>query len=268
MDSLEYDNVIADIELMVDMTCQSCVKEITVSIENNLRSTRVLTVDVPEQRLVVRGTDLSIDVIDTIKSTGRSAIIAGFGSKGSAVCSVGVAPDGWEKGCGGAGGEGVTGVHGIIRVIEIDTPSSGSGLLFEGRIGGLQPGAQHSLVVHQFGDLTKGCDNVGLPYKPTTTNKQSTGTLGTTITSEEGKTQFRIFNKDYDIWDLIGRSIVLHSVNPQTKESNKRLACGIICRAATVGQNPKKICPCDNQPTLTIAEQQQLEQQQQQQSNL
>ncbi|EFA82558.1 copper chaperone for superoxide dismutase [Heterostelium album PN500] len=280
MDSLLDDDIVTEMELMVDMSCHRCVDDITEKIKSSsLKKTEITGADIGAQRLFLKsGADLAVDIIETInRTTGRNATLSGFGTKGSAVCSVGVA-EGWEKGCGGAGGVGSEGVHGVIRVVEIDTTNTttthNNGILFEGRIGGLKPNTKHSIAIHQYGDLTNGCENVGDIYKPIAKTTTNTEFNGTSIANEDGKVEFRVLNKEYpDFWSLIGRSIVLHSMKDDGRSLDRRIACGIICRAATIGQNPKRICPCDNQPTepmtaeLKAAQDKQFQQQQQQQQS-
>eukprot|EP01133_Synstelium_polycarpum_P011969 gene11969-13961_t len=249
MDSLMDHNLATEIELAVDLSCGACVEDIRGVIASKLTATKMVDASVEDQRIVVSGTDLTSDVIDVISATGRSVSIRGFGSGGSAVCSLGTIPN-WEKGCGGAGGEGSDGVNGVMRVIETAKDT----ILFEGRFVGLANGDRHSIAVHQYGDLTKGCDCVGDIYIPPTSSSSYNGILGTSTVKEDGRVQFRELTKQYgDFWDLIGRSIVLHSHNGDGS-LNKRVACGVICRAASIGQNPKKICPCDNQPTERLPE--------------
>ncbi|KYQ89753.1 copper chaperone for superoxide dismutase [Tieghemostelium lacteum] len=233
------------VELNVDIHCNSCVDTISKGIKDNLKQTEIVQVDLHEQRLVLESSDLTIDICDVINSTGKTATICGVGSgKGSAVCSIGEI-EGWEKGCGGAGGEGVKGVYGVVRILQ----TSASQILFEGIFKGLNDQEQTkkpTLVVHEFGNLLNGCQSVGKPYKNT---QQQQPVIGTSTVSEHGQSQFRVMTKDrYEFWDLIGRSIVLHSSDDIDSPNDKRIACGIICRAASVGQNQKKICPCDGPP--------------------
>ncbi|EGC34371.1 hypothetical protein DICPUDRAFT_19840, partial [Dictyostelium purpureum] len=283
------------VELNVDLSCQSCVDTVTKEIKDKLKNTKIIKSDLQDQKFILQGTDLTMDILDTIKNTGREVSICGISPiennnnnnnkdnnieesqqhivDGAAVCSLGII-EGWEKGCGGSGGEGSKGVYGVVRLLKASKEKT----LFEGRVTGLKPG-KHSLVVHQFGNLTSGCDNVGEPY---ISNKQSNNIfsdnnnnsnidtakgnkcreiinkiIGTSLVKQDGKAEFRVLSEKYEFWDLIGRSIVLHSQDAKYADTHKeskpesdnilgeRIACGVICRAALVGQNPKKICPCD-----------------------
>ncbi|KAN0008777.1 hypothetical protein ACTFIU_002070 [Dictyostelium citrinum] len=285
------------VELNVDISCQSCIDSISKELKEKLGNTKLVEHDISEQRIVLQGTDLTQDILDTIKHTGRNATICGLSSttqptpschkkqqeqqqqqqqelvSGSAVCSLGLIEN-WQKGCGGSGGVGSKGVYGVIRLLRASTSKT----LFEGRVTGLKPG-KHSLVVHEFGNLMNGCDDVGEPFISNIENNNNNNNnndkninkckdflnkiIGTSDVKQDGKAEFRVLSDKYDFWDLIGRSIVLHSQdskyspildvknnnNVVNSESDKilgeRVACGIISRAASVGQNHKKVCPCD-----------------------
>ncbi|KAM9994062.1 hypothetical protein ACTFIZ_012024 [Dictyostelium cf. discoideum] len=285
-------NLEIKVELNVDISCQSCVDSISKELREKLENTKLVEHDIPEQRIVLQGTDLTQDILETIKNTGRNATICGLSSttssssstchkkqqqqqqqhqesvSGSAVCSLGLIEN-WQKGCGGSGGIGSKGVYGVIRLLRASTTKT----LFEGRITGLKPG-RHSLVVHEFGNLMNGCDDVGEPFINNDNDNVNDKNInkckeilnkiiGTSDVKQDGKAEFRVLSDKYDFWDLIGRSIVLHSQDSKyspiegvnnnnnivNSESDKilgeRVACGIISRAASVGQNHKKVCPCD-----------------------
>ncbi|KAM9994757.1 hypothetical protein ACTFIY_000943 [Dictyostelium cf. discoideum] len=303
-------NLEIKVELNVDISCQSCVDSISKELREKLENTKLVEHDIPEQRIVLQGTDLTQDILETIKNTGRNATICGLSStptttttttstchkkqesvSGSAVCSLGLIEN-WQKGCGGSGGIGSKGVYGVIRLLRASTTKT----LFEGRITGLKPG-KHSLVVHEFGNLMNGCDDLGEPFISNIENNNNSNNnnnnnnsnndndkninkckeilnkiIGTSDVKQDGKAEFRVLSDKYDFWDLIGRSIVLHSqdskyspiedvnyYNNNNNNNNKnnivnsesdkilgeRVACGIISRAASVGQNHKKVCPCD-----------------------
>ncbi|KAF2073457.1 hypothetical protein CYY_005242 [Polysphondylium violaceum] len=252
----DYDQTPIRVELNVDISCNSCIESIK-NVFKQLSNTSIIDKDFSLQRIIVKTTDLTLDILDCLKDAGRNPSISGVGSgdndnsvskTAAAVCAVGTI-EGWEKGCGGAGGEGVHGVYGPIRILQTNQSNK---TLFEGRITGLQQG-KHSIVVHEFGDIEKGVNSVGNPYisfdnQSTPANKKI---LATSMVHQDGKAEFRVLSDKYDYWDLIGRSIVLHSHDDQDQLS-KRLAVGIICRAAGVGQNLKKICPCDNQTDKRI----------------
>jgi len=260
--SKEYDQTPIKVELNVDISCNSCIESIK-NIFKQLGNTTLLEKDFNLQRIIVKTTDLTLDLLDCLKDAGRNPSISGVGTDldehnhhtssdnkktAAAVCAVGTI-EGWEKGCGGAGGEGAEGVYGPIRILQTTQENK---TLFEGRIIGLKPG-KHSIVVHEYGNIEKGVDSVGDPYvsfnNPTVPLEEKI--LASSIVKQDGKAEFRVLSDKYDYWDLIGRSIVLHSHNDQD-QLNKRLATGIICRAAGVGENLKKICPCDNQTDKRI----------------
>eukprot|EP01132_Coremiostelium_polycephalum_P009650 gene9650-11832_t len=252
MSTTNLDTTKTKVEIKVDISCNSCVETIKKELSNKLPNTTVIGSDVENQRMVLEGNDLTIDIVNTIKSLGKTVSVYGFGSSGSGVCTLGKIAD-WERGCGGAGGVGSEGVFGVVRIV----PISEQDILVEGKIEGLKPG-DHSIAIHEYGDLSDGCCSVGEPYIPmskltpslTPTNSDVNNNvkkiLGITTVKEDGQAKFRVLTKNYQLPDLIGRSIVLHG-DSNIGPLQKRIACGIISRAAGVGMNPKQICPCENQ---------------------
>lgn len=92
--------------------------------------------------------------------------------------------------------------------------------------------------------------------RESTPDLKHAGDLGNIQADQTGRAVFK-FNDSYlKVWDIIGRSIVVtensddlgkfdNSQSPIDGNSGKRLACGIIARAAGIFQNYKKICACD-----------------------
>jgi copper chaperone for superoxide dismutase len=77
--------------------------------------------------------------------------------------------------------------------------------------------------------------------------------------SPSGRGQFHFSSRTLQVWELIGRSLVIHEelslpgkrsvgsyLRPNTFSSFfSRVACGIIARSSGLFQNDKKICACD-----------------------
>ncbi|WAR19112.1 CCS-like protein [Mya arenaria] len=85
-------------------------------------------------------------------------------------------------------------------------------LVVDGTIDGLAPG-KHALCVHECGDVSEGC------------------------------------NSRLKVWELIGRSMIIHQASTEILKAQRgpdnRITCGIIARSAGLFQNAKKICACD-----------------------
>ena len=127
----------------------------------------------------------------------------------------------------------------------------GEPTLIKGRITGLEPG-KHGFHIHEFGDLTDGCDSAGGHYNPDNTDHGDlenghVGDLGNIVAGTDGVADFTIVAKRVDLTgdrSIVGRSIVIHSGEDdlgkggdeeslKTGNSGDRVACGVIILRAT-----------------------------------
>ncbi|XP_047522974.1 uncharacterized protein LOC125061545 [Pieris napi] len=187
-------------------------------------------------------------IVDIVSKTyGKRAVLQGFGETQSAVAMV-------SNQCGG------TKVMGVVRFQQTDQGP----LVADGSIDGLSPG-QHGLHVHDMGDISEGCQSIGVHFNPHKSShgspldppdRRHAGDLGNIVADENGRATFRILDNVLKVWDIVGRSIAVTSQpddlgrgsSPLSKEngnSGEPIACGIIARSAGIFQNPKRICACD-----------------------
>ena len=122
----------------------------------------------------------------------------------------------------------------------------GQGTVIVGRITGLEPG-KHGFHIHEFGDLTNGCESAGGHYNPDDVNHGDldnghVGDLGNVTANTDGVADFTIIAKRIDLIgerSVVGRSIVIHSNEDdlgkggdeeslKTGNAGERLACGVI----------------------------------------
>jgi len=89
-------------------------------------------------------------------------------------------------------------------------------------------------------------------------SSHSTGALGQVMTDEKGTADFRLLNRHIRVPDIIGRSFVVQTTDSQyvffsslflSAKINsiykfRRVACGIIARAAGLFENTKRLCTC------------------------
>ena len=148
------------------------------------------------------------------------------------------------------------GPKGVVRLTQLDSETC----LVEGTLDGLSPGL-HGLAIHETGDTSEGCASLGGHYNPrgvrhgSPDNRETerhAGDLGNITADQTGRARIRLVDKVLKVWDVIGRSVVV-SANMddlglgQTEASlangncGPGLACGVIARAAAVGQNQKKV---------------------------
>ncbi|XP_078591575.1 copper chaperone for superoxide dismutase-like [Branchiostoma floridae x Branchiostoma japonicum] len=233
------------VEFDVQMTCQSCAS----AVENALKGAEGVhsfSIDLPTEQVVVETTLPSAKVQELLESTGRRAVIKGMGQAhlGAAVSQM--------------SGFGRSAVQGVVRFVQLSEKK----VAIEGTIDGLTPGL-HGLAVHELGDLSQGCDSCGDHFNPTNSchggpgdQERHVGDLGNVLADERGRAEFRMEDERLKVWDIIGRSLVVHSgkddlgkgkdaSSKQDGSAGPGLACGIVARSASLFQNPKKICTCD-----------------------
>lgn len=230
------------VEFDVNMTCQSCESQIRQSLER--LGVRDMVIDV-ERQIVVVDTDIPFTKVqEAIRSTGKKAVLKGFGSSaGTTTPSVAAAVSE------------ISGRSGIMGVVRFTQAAEGS-CIVDGVIDGLERGATHKLRIHELGDLSNGCESTGDVFDPQPTQLEDGkrpkryGSLGEIDVDENGRSVFRRTNDIVKVWEIIGRSLVVcsetsNNVHRGGDDSCLRLACGIIARASGIAQNPKRICACD-----------------------
>ncbi|XP_011867053.1 PREDICTED: copper chaperone for superoxide dismutase isoform X2 [Vollenhovia emeryi] len=240
------------IEFAVHMTCEKCVDAIAKSLAG-LDGIRNVDISL-EQGTVTLEASLPYSVVqERIEKTGRQAVLKGFGDGSSAVSML-----------GGDSGYSVGNlIRGVIRFAE-----GPDGCVIDGTIDGLTPG-EHGIHIHECGDISNGCDNVGEHYNPNNSphgdpgddlSKRHIGDLGNIHADATGRAAFRKSDRFLKVPDIIGRSVIItkdpddlgRGDSPESRingNSGARLACGIIARSSGLFQNTKKICACDG---LTI----------------
>lgn len=131
------------LEFDVNMTCAGCEAKVRQSLQQ--LGVRDMTIDV-EKQIVVVETDVPFTKVqEAIRSTGKIAVLKGFGS------STGSAP-----GVAAAVSE-ISGTSGIMGVVRFSQAAEGA-CIIDGVIDGLQQGQTHRLRIHELGDLSNGCE--------------------------------------------------------------------------------------------------------------
>ncbi|XP_069680746.1 copper chaperone for superoxide dismutase isoform X1 [Periplaneta americana] len=243
--------VLAKIEFAVQMTCQKCVTNIRDAL-SGVDGIDSVDISLGNETVIVETTLPSSEIQQKIESTGRRAVLKGYGggsNQGAAVAMLGDA-----SGCG----FGV--VKGVIRFLQTNENTC----VVDGTLDGLSPGL-HGLHIHECGDISQGCDSVGGHFNPRNTRHGSpddketerhAGDLGNIRAGEDGRATFRLTDRVLKVWDLIGRSVVVtdgpddlgrgkHPRSLEDGNSGQRLACGVIARSAGLFENSKRICACD-----------------------
>jgi len=127
----------------------------------------------------------------------------------------------------------------------------GTPTLIKGTITGLQPG-DHGFHIHEFGDMSKGCESMGAHYNPDGVdhgdeNEGHVGDLGNITADDKGTASFSIRADRVDLIgerSVVGRGIVVHAdaddlgqggdeESKKTGNAGNRVACGVITLRAT-----------------------------------
>lgn len=141
-------------------------------------------------------------------------------------------------------GDGVTGT--VLFMQRGDSPT-----LIQGKISGLEPG-EHGFHIHEFGDLSQGCDSAGGHYNPDGVDhgdlaQGHVGDLGNITANQQGIAEFSIVAKRISLVgdrSVVGRAVVVHAgvddlgkggdeESLKTGNAGDRLACGVIALADT-----------------------------------
>jgi len=127
--------------------------------------------------------------------------------------------------------------------------------LIVGKITGLEPG-KHGFHIHEFGDLSNGCESAGGHYNPDGVDhgdkdEGHVGDLGNITANEDGVASLSIVADRVDLTgerSVVGRAIVVHADRDdlgkgddaeslKTGNAGDRLACGVITLKETVNEN-------------------------------
>ena len=133
-------------------------------------------------------------------------------------------------------------VKGTILFIQ----APGTKTLIKGTVIGLEPG-DHGFHIHEFGDMSKGCESMGGHYNPDGVDHGNSdtghvGDLGNITANTEGVATVKKISERIDLLgdrSVVGRGLVVHADADdlglgKDKESKKtgnagdRLACGVI----------------------------------------
>ena len=124
--------------------------------------------------------------------------------------------------------------------------SAGQPTLIVGKIQGLEPG-KHGFHIHEYGDLSDGCDSAGAHYNPDNVKhgdvkKGHVGGLGNVVAGTDGVADLTIVAERVDLLgdrSVVGRAVVIHkdeddlgkggdAESLKTGNAGDRLACGVI----------------------------------------
>nr|XP_023018248.1 copper chaperone for superoxide dismutase isoform X2 [Leptinotarsa decemlineata] len=212
------------IEFAVDMTCDSCVE----LVKNNLAGVSGIEnvqINLEKKQVVIQSKLSTLQLLKILESTGKKVAVKGYAGSQAAVSILEA---------------GNSNINGVIRFIQA-TPNT---CIIDGTVDGLNAGLYH-IFIHECGDISAGCDNVGNVFNPEGTPIGRTyGDLGEIQSDSSMRAEFRLENGIVKVSEIIGRAFVI-SNKSEDKRNWKKLVCGVIARSAGLFQNPKSICACD-----------------------
>ena len=128
----------------------------------------------------------------------------------------------------------------------------GQPTIIKGIVKGLTPG-KHGFHIHEFGDLSNGCDSAGGHYNPDGVDhgnlKQGhVGDLGNIVADKSGTARFQLKAERVELKDVVGRAIVIHADEDdlgkggdeeslKTGNAGERVGCGVIRLREVVEEN-------------------------------
>ncbi|PVI06217.1 Cu,Zn superoxide dismutase-like protein [Periconia macrospinosa] len=215
----------------VPMTCEACIKDIEGSLQK-LSGIQKITASLKDQLVSIQGTVAPSSIVEAIQATGRDAILRGSGTANSAaVCILESHASHVESK-----------VRGLVRMVQV-----GSNLtVIDLTIRGLSPGTYHA-TVRERGDISEGPESTGGIWeslKAKQEGKPCRGVFGTVEVSKGGIGAV-FLDKPIQIWEMIGRSIVVAKQQDGKFDKNDAdTLVGVIARSAGVWENEKTVCSC------------------------
>jgi copper chaperone for superoxide dismutase len=188
--------------------------------------------DLLQQLVAITGTAPPSAIVGAIQGTGRDAILRGSGAPNSAaVCIL-------ETHASSISDH----VRGLVRMVQVSTTLC----IIDLSIRGVSPGSYFA-TIRAAGDISRGPESTGGIWDAIQASKEgkpARGILGTVDVGQNGIGAIFV-DKPIQIWELIGRSIVISKTQEGTlnKEDPDTLV-GIIARSAGVWDNDKTVCSC------------------------
>ena len=126
-------------------------------------------------------------------------------------------------------------------------------------IRGLSPGTYHA-TIRESGDISAGPESTGRIWDMARADKEKTpsrGILGTVQVSKGGVGAV-FLDKPIEIWEMIGRSIVVsRRQDGEFDKNDPDTLVGVIARSAGVWDNDKTVCSCSGKTVWEERQEQQ-----------
>ncbi|KAJ2459595.1 copper chaperone [Coemansia sp. RSA 2322] len=215
------------VQLAVDMTCQSCVDDVT-GVLASVPGVSKVDITLADKLVVVEGTARPSAVLNAVKESGRAAVVRGTGSSiggniGAAVCIL-------EECIGGA-------TRGLVRFVQVDETTC----FVDVTASGIGEGA-HGVAIHECGDLSQVPGSCG--------RRWSHGELGELVVSG-GQGDLAFETDQFKVWEIIGRSVVVGGAGGSSGGPTAGPLAGVVARSAGLFENDKQVCACSGNSLWT-----------------
>ncbi|KAF2097176.1 superoxide dismutase copper chaperone-like protein [Rhizodiscina lignyota] len=216
----------------VPLSCESCIKDVSTSLYK-LNGINKVDADLKQQLVSVEGTAAPSAIVAAIQETGRDAILRGSGKADSAaVCIL-------ETHSSKVNDH----VRGLVRMVQV----SANLTIIDLTLRGVSPGTYHA-TVRESGNISDGPASTGGIWDALQAKKDGRPSRGIFGTVEVGKSGLGtvFLDRPIQIWEMIGRSIVVTKVNDGKKldKEDPDTLVGVIARSAGVWDNDKTVCSC------------------------
>lgn len=206
------------------MHCQACANSVKAAVET-LSGFKSISVDLSSELVSITGSTAPSQIVKTIRSIGKDAIVRGTGGNNSAAVAILESHDPADI----AKGSTASPVMGLIRIVSV----AESKTLFDITLSTLPVGTYHA-AIRSSGDISRGALSTGSILH----------TLGEIKVEKDGENTTAgqsFLTKNVSISELIGRSV---TVSKSETSVDKSSLVGVIARSAGVWQNDKTVCSC------------------------
>ncbi|KAK4495998.1 hypothetical protein PRZ48_013266 [Zasmidium cellare] len=214
----------------VPLSCEDCIKDVSTSLYK-IDGIHNVSADLPSQLISITGTAAPSAIVDAIQSTGRDAILRGSGkAEAAAVCILETHASSVKDN-----------VRGLIRMVQVSPTMT----ILDMTLRGVSPGT-YNVTVRETGDISQGAVSTGGIWDAITARQEKRSVKGVFGTIEVGKSGLGtvFIDKPIQIWEMIGRSIVVSRKQEAFDKEDPDTLVGVIARSAGVWDNDKTVCSC------------------------
>ncbi|KAK6353203.1 copper chaperone [Orbilia brochopaga] len=213
----------------VPLHCDGCVDSVKKAL-SEVQGINNVNCHLADQLVEVEGTAAPSAISATLRRIGKDGILRGTGEANSAaVCILEThAPNAKNP------------VRGLARLVQVGPRFT----IIDLSLKGLSAGA-YEATIRQAGDISRGAASTGGVWEDDGTDSKQTprGRLGQVTVDQTGSGSVLLDNP-IDIWELIGRSMVVSPETKDFKQDDENTLVGVIARSAGVWENDKVVCSC------------------------